>query len=415
MLALLGWAAFTTADKGGIANSAIVSWHQCAFLIVFFIWCRLAKVDPFAFRFNPRNLKVTFLVIALALITAVSYALSPMNIHRLYASFDRMLQIWLHILFFWACVFVCLQRPVYARGLLLAAALSLAAVSIYCWYLIWFNDQWPYRSEDFWNNWLPFNSNKRHLGFDMLVASVCNLGFALIYKDWRRYFFLLLALSSSALLIWLGGRATILAWFGVLLLFWRFNAQGTRIPKMALLLIGFASIAILWAEASSLFSWNGLFGAAARKFDADNLSAYSSGRLAMWTYCLNAVSDHWLIGLGPQVFYHLDGPYRVYHPHNIVVQIGLEFGVLGLILALALLTPVVWFILQNLLSKDWGISPIAAPAAILVLALLFQSIFSGVFYHGKPFMYLMLGMAVVWAEHLRLKATSSTNPPHGSA
>lgn len=422
LLGLIALAAFTTADKGGIVNSTIVSWHQCGFLVIFLLWCRVLGLDPLSFRVGPKYVKTTFLIVALAFALALSYAASPIEVWRMHASFDRLLQIYLHFLFFFCCVFLCLQRPYFAGALLITVALSLAAVAFYCWYLIVFVDAYPYRSESYWNNWLPFNSNKRHMGFDMLVGAIISTGLAMVSHGWRRLLFYSSAVACVALIFWLGGRATILALFGGFALIWRFTSARCLAASPLVALSSLLILGVILSELAALFPWNGLFGALVDKIDATDLNRYSSGRLSIWAYCLELIAEHWLLGLGPQAFFNIpDSPFRVFHPHNGFIQIALEFGVLGLILFLLIFYRPIFAALlvfarpSDLSHQSPFIIYSGWIAAAAMLALLFQSIFSGVFYHGKPSFYLAISMAILWSAYLRSRATSSTNPPPGSA
>ncbi len=419
---LIAGAAFTTADKGGIVNSTIVSWHQCAFLVAFLLWCRFEKLDPLNFRSDPSHKVTACLIAGLAVVMAVAYAFSPIDVWRMHASLDRLLQIYLHFVFFFCCVFLCLQRPYFPKALLVTVALSLAAVALYCWYLIIFVDTYPYRSAEYWNNWLPFNSNKRHMGFDMLVGSLCSVGLATMYSGWRRLMFYAMALSCVALIFWLGGRATILALFGAFALIWRFAAVQRLLAKPFWYLSSLLIVGVVIAELTALFPWNGLFSAAADKVDAEDLNRYSSGRLFMWAYCLELIVQHWVLGLGPQAFFNLpDDPFRVFHPHNGFIQIALEFGLLGLFLFLLIfyrpiLVALAVFAKPSEINKQSPyILHLGWIASAVMLALSFQSLFSGVFYHGKPSFYLAIAMAIVWSAYLRSKASASTNPQPGSA
>lgn len=325
------------------------------------------------------------------------------------------MQVYLHLLCFIVVCYLCVKECYVGKYFLMAIGISLAVVAVYCWSLIFFVESYPYRFEKYWNNWLPFNSNKRHMGFDMLVGAIINLGFALSSRGLRRLAFGIFAFFCASLIIWLGGRATTLALIGTLILFWRFYHQMNLLRHGWLFGILFFSAAALFAELGSLFDWNGLFHTVTHKLEAPSVNHYSSGRFTIWTESLLAIKDHWVLGLGPQSFFHLFvDRFGVEHPHNAFVQILIEFGVAGLVLFLVLFCGPLYFIARVFFGAVKNVQHTTWIAAIVVLGLLFQSMFSGIFFLGKPSSYLAMALAIVWADQLRIKASASTNPPPGS-
>ena len=178
--------------------------------------------------------------------------------------------------------------------------------------------------------------------------------------------------------------------------------------------------AIFLSEYFALFDWNGLSGAFTSRVEALSgddldLNHYSSGRLQMWLYTLEKISEKPWFGHGPQAFDLFDDVYTAAHPHNGILQFLLEWGVIGAAAFISLLVIAfrrAWLSLKHAdISHDWEV----IASFFVVLALALQSNLSGVFYIGKPSFYFAITLAICCAYQPRIKASASTNPPPGSA
>ena len=52
----------------------------------------------------------------------------------------------------------------------------------------------------------------------------------------------------------------------------------------------------------------------------------SSGRWDLWVEAVSLISENWLLGIGPQ-HYSLYSEYAFAHPHNLILQLALDYGV----------------------------------------------------------------------------------------
>ncbi|MGI2022886.1 O-antigen ligase family protein [Shewanella glacialipiscicola] len=124
----------------------------------------------------------------------------------------------------------------------------------------------------------------------------------------------------------------------------------------------------------------------------------SSGRLDLWLYVLQSISDSPWLGFGPMSFSWAEGkPLPNAHPHNSVIQLLYEYGIISCIVMIGWVMSHVYYRLRYLsqdtcLSQDTYLSQYTATAAIPVtyalLSGLFYSLFSGVMV--MPFAQLML-------------------------
>jgi O-antigen ligase len=125
------------------------------------------------------------------------------------------------------------------------------------------------------------------------------------------------------------------------------------------------------------------------------LNQMSSGRLDMWRSAWRAFLHRPLFGYGEgQMAWVAPNAQDVYfQPHNIVLQLLLQWGLLGTALFGALAIPVA--------RSCWrvaGANPAAAAPAYLVAAsLLVLSLYDGAFFHVYPVMMLAFAFAMMIA------------------
>ncbi|MCL1086348.1 O-antigen ligase family protein [Shewanella glacialipiscicola] len=118
----------------------------------------------------------------------------------------------------------------------------------------------------------------------------------------------------------------------------------------------------------------------------------SSGRLDLWLYVLQSISDSPLLGFGPMSFSWAEGkPLPNAHPHNSVMQLLYEYGIISCIVMIGWVMSRVYYRLRYLsqvtcLSQDTTTATI--PVTYALLSGLVYSLFSGVMV--MPFAQLML-------------------------
>ncbi len=161
------------------------------------------------------------------------------------------------------------------------------------------------------------------------------VGTAIYYKDQSlKVFYITLFLSAF---IWMNilfssGRGVVIATFiGVLLtgilfkahrkIWWKLNlsvlASGT-------VLYGLVIFAIYLFTDTSMLANQHL------------IDSSSSGRLTLWLSALELTNLNPFIGIGPMQFSQLDQNQIAAHPHNIILQLLVEWGVIAMLLAVAI-------------------------------------------------------------------------------
>lgn len=142
----------------------------------------------------------------------------------------------------------------------------------------------------------------------------------------------------------------------------------------------------------------------------------ASGRQFLWKLALELMSQHPLLGVGPQHFAHYG--HVVYigaHPHDWLFQIGAEWGLPALLCVIAILALGMRALVRAAATipqtdrprQDVATALIAATAAIVV-----DGLFSGVLVMPQSQMAiaLVMGLAMGWVRSLRTIAVPSVTP-----
>jgi O-antigen ligase len=112
----------------------------------------------------------------------------------------------------------------------------------------------------------------------------------------------------------------------------------------------------------------------------------SSGRLDLWLYSLTSIQERFFLGFGPMSFTWAEGkPLPHAHPHNSVIQLLYEYGV---ITCIACTIWVISRIYKRLISLNQRKNISLIPITYAVLSGLIYSLFSGVIV--MPFAQIML-------------------------
>jgi O-antigen ligase len=177
----------------------------------------------------------------------------------------------------------------------------------------------------------PFFMNVRHFGYQGFFGASAAVAVALA-DNRLRLTGVLLATAALFGIIMFGGRGALLAWILFVI-----TAVGLVPNRRALLMVSLGSIAGAFALAvvAEQNGWLNTFSLLdrTRTLTGDTLSAlYVQDRLEIWRDSLTAIAQRPILGFGPGG-YQISGCCNpnVVQPHNSVLQVLLEFGVLGLV------------------------------------------------------------------------------------
>lgn len=163
---------------------------------------------------------------------------------------------------------------------------------------------------------------------------------------------------AAVLLLWLGGR-----WHGVVL----HTRHWVALPVfLALGPIGYGLSRGWDVMLERILVWREQMGA-------------MSGRGDIWAHAWNHVGDNWLTGIGINAFRKLPVPFEPFpsnaHPHNFVLQLLLETGLVGTAAAFALIGAVMLYLWRHAQVNLWGLAGLCSLVAFWVASLANTSIF----------------------------------------
>lgn len=260
---------------------------------------------------------------------------------------------------------------------------------------------------------LPVYFHVRHANMEVFTAT------ALIVGIWKYSGATSRALFATALALfgyfsaWTGGRGEILsiAVFSVCLLT-ALNIRSLPMRWLAMPAAAFAS-GVLMAALSG--HGHGIERWFARTMQ-DSVDEMSSGRLTIWTLCIERVSANWdtlWFGFGPDAYARagmnhaleaLTGrPNFTAQPHNTLVLWLLEFGVVGTVPLAA--WSLHWLTCATQTLKETRATPQDAAIAGLLIATYFYSLFDGQFYYD--FQLCIIALAIAYLGQIRRRISST--------
>jgi O-antigen ligase len=231
----------------------------------------------------------------------------------------------------------------------------------------------------------PIYGDARHYSHDQLfVLAIGAFFFARAAGKLEKIFWLCLCVVVAYPLFWSGGRAAI----GALGLFLAICFAGNFFSRRAIalwVLALLAALALLVATDRDYLLFSQLTRTA---------ETVSSGRFEIWINSLRLWSDNWastIFGFGPDAMRMTvrirTGFPPVVQPHNTIVQVLIEFGLVGLLLFGFLSALVVRRIVEILFARS-APKDVRMTAALLT-ALLPYMLVDGILYYSIPLIMVM--------------------------
>jgi O-antigen ligase len=246
-----------------------------------------------------------------------------------------------------------------------------------------------------WENFWLAGSNVRQLGFYAVVGAGGALGLAAGAKGRAWALWTLAAALMIALAAWSGTRSALVAIAAAF-------AFGTAcVPALrtlraaasagAAFVLGLV-LSLLHAPPNPLYGVGRMLVSTAAS-GASAAADASSGRLEMWQGALALILRQPLFGYGAGQ-YRFAGPEsggRYNHPHNLFLQLLVEWGAIGTLLFLAVAGLMWWRFHRAVRSTG---APFL-PAFLVVNGLIAMSMIEGALYHPWPVMMAVIGFAFV--------------------
>lgn len=260
-----------------------------------------------------------------------------------------------------------------------------------------------------WVNGIPGFANVRHFGFYAMSALAASL-VPLLKRDFdgrsRTGLTQIFAVTMCwTMLFWAGGRSPILSVLVIAAIFagWRLLPNIGRLAKLSAAAV---ALAVPWSLVIDVpdkaLGLKRLFGS----LQLADIEAQSAGRLEIWRGAVERLADVPVFGNGPGVFSQVmaDQWGHLLHPHNIVFQALLEWGVLGglpFLLALAALATGIPRRSSGGSEKSGSGAcgdPIALGGALVAFTLLGASFLDGSLYLPFPLMVAAVGGAIYYSR-----------------
>lgn len=279
----------------------------------------------------------------------------------------------------------------------LAAGATLGCVAVWAWW--WMSGQGR----------LPLYAHHRIFGLHMMIGAVATT--AQVINHWERPRARNLWLAAGAVawggLLWAGGRAPIAAVLASLAFWWwmagtplRSRLAGTT----AILLCGGLILsAAHWTDRPELGWWHALQRTTSVGAGGSvSVSQFTSTRSDFWRSAAGHAAERPWLGRGPDAYRFLTPKLDGQQPHNFLLQLWLDLGLIGAAPLLLLLGRRVAVGARTALAHR-GLGSNAPWVALITTALL-AGLLDGVFYHLLP----LAGVAVALGA-LRPAATASSD------
>lgn len=388
-----------TAFKTGMYTAG----YQIAFIVMYLILN--SKTNSVSIVKQKSNLLITFLLILLYFTYLTSYLINMINIqsetHRI-ASSLRMLFISTHLFFLYTLVqFFHADKRIQSHFQIVPSIVLVIIFFILLVYQVYSSPQIQYSI----NN-IPFATNIRHLGYIALIGSIISAVKLLRRKTKEKSnltLWIVLLTSNLSLLFWLGGRASILAYFVGLLLYIGLLFGKNSFEKKGLLYLTMTVIvAVAISSFLSIYPWNGILRVQESLQYAGDVNQLSSNRIEMWANSIDYGLEKIWLGHGPDAYRFMPTKTAGVQPHNLFLQFFLEAGLIGLILVTVILslsiyntTLLLWKNVNNEVEESISL------AYLVIIVITVHGMLSGTYYHSQSLYFLMMAFAAVASIAIR--------------
>lgn len=391
-----------SACLSGVANSFYTALYIAIYEIIFILSLSGKKTSWHSFFKNRVFIILFFGWATLVSLSLLQLFLKETEMVQLMTACFRYCFIILHIVFALCAADYFRRAPKTAPSILKTVPYSVVVITgVYAFTLI---TAFPSAGYPFAEN-PPLATNVRHLGFIASVGAVIACIFLLEGRTLRSCsLWAILSLINLSFLLWLGGRTAIGSALISILVAIMVQFYFGRYRGSNLLLLFVVSIISLWlASISAVFDWNlSLLNTehnvslnTAIDTGTTSINHFSSGRLELWAIAIEDTMKSFWLGLGPDGYRYIEDHSNAIQPHNLFVQIFVEWGLLGSISFIALYTYCVAKAVIITLSKQtaYDVGSLISLAAIITLSL--HSLTDGTFYHAQPLFIMAVAAAIL--------------------
>lgn len=358
-----------------------------AFIEIFFIFLVTQKKE-FTFFYKPKTIehKVVLLFISFSLLSMTAMICSS-SLDDMQVKFSLLRYIFIIIHIAFSCVLIHLY---FKSGKIEIINQTLPlTIFLYVLFLLFdynFNIN-SLMSDDYLG--LPYVTNRRYVGYFVMLSSIISSYYVINKRsDDLKVWCYFLSLLNVSFLIWLGGRGAIISYLIsmiIIVLLLNVNSKGIVKNIFILLTIFFISFAV--SIPVSVFEWNGAHRFYSGAMEGELLmNSAASTRIFQWAETIELIKAKPLLGYGADAYRFLS-TIGFYQPHNFILQITLEFGLLGLISFGVFFLTVVYKSLVNIVCHN---KPDGLLVVALVLSIFSHGMLDGTLYHAQPVMLLAI-------------------------
>jgi O-antigen ligase len=239
----------------------------------------------------------------------------------------------------------------------------------------------------------------------LLARSLSEGALLSVYFLADRYASLALRVVAVALLpvfavtiIATGSRGPLLALIaGLVVLFVLVLRQGRGLRPIALFLCGLVASVVVVPR---VLSTPGAIDRALSIFTDKGTGLSSNGRDALWSQATGLIEAHPLLGIGTGGFAQLE-PIEKY-PHNIVLEVGAELGMVGLVLLVAIIVSALVY-----LARAWSLGEeqerthVALASALLAMAVVDANFSGDITSNSRIWFFAGLATGIAWRATAR--------------
>lgn len=250
---------------------------------------------------------------------------------------------------------------------------------------------------------VPNFAHVRHFSTAGFLAAACGSGLVVLSPRLRTLSLFLAAAAVLGILA-TGTRGALLAWIAFVLLLACCDPARGRVAVHGVVVLALGLTVVWVLHTSGVLSSISIFTRLEQSGDPEK---FDSGRLNVWMATVRVIAEHPLFGLGAEA-YRLSGCCErlLSHPHNFVLQLLLQFGLVGN----ALLACIVWWAVRALGGLRQVLALTLASPENRVLAVLLATYFAyalidGLLFHAVPMIHLALFSGLYAAGLHRARAS----------
>ncbi len=340
----------------------------------------------------PRSLYLAFLLWIVSLL--ISLALSD---HFVF-SLVRGVELVCHILFALAILVLIKKYSFFYKVVFVFNIISFLLLFIFL-LVVWIYSDANIRA-NFVNSVPGFRNIRFFCHYIVFFSVFSGSLFFLNSRAWHLISFLLLTMGWM-IIFWSGGRGALLSLLASGIIISLLIKSG-RIKFLLFLcascVVGFLSFTTFFSDAKGSLGVHKIV----RDYNVvhhkgiQSLNRISSNRIEIWQDTLSYINEKKWFGYGPDGYVFLDpvpGDYPGFHPHNVILQLMIEFGLVGCLCFFFFLGKIIITAsmkLRNEKNLFWG--QIAGLWLLIAYFILGQV--SSTFYYPLPLMFLSLSLAM---------------------